>query len=277
MEPPTKTTAFEKVNPSSEYEIAIPSYITTTHMIIIKPAAQDRIKHNSIWYILLCLLFLIFGYIISCSSKIRQILIDMCYIPRRLYRQIFTHSQNIRLLHMHKIEKPVLLDSMTQHSHLSRSFEDNLLVYSSIHECVRQLGSNHLQDYILFLSLTDFEVHSLKLKRLSNVSLCIFYEGNNPHICKTKYHIGSTFQKALLPEYLRHAVLLNYIKQAHMYRLEGLEREADENFLAASREYHRLADELEQQSSTAGGREPQEVLLHDREDMNDPILNMIHL
>jgi hypothetical protein len=57
-----------------------------------------------------------------------------------------------------------------------------------------------------------------------------------------------------------------------MYRLEGLEREADENYLAASHECHRLADELEQQSSTIGGREPEESLSHDGEDMNDRYL-----
>jgi hypothetical protein len=173
------------------------------------------------------------------------------------------------------MEKLVLLDSMKQYSHLSTFFQDNLLVYSSIYDCFHDLASNHLQDYILFLSLTTFEVHSFELGRLSNVSLCIFYEDNDhthPHISKTKYRIRFIFPKACLLEYLRHAVILNYAKQAHIYRVEGLEREADENYLAASRECHRLADELEQQSSTTGGREPEEVLSHDSEDMNDRYL-----
>jgi hypothetical protein len=173
------------------------------------------------------------------------------------------------------MEKLVLLDSMKQYSHLSRLFEDNLLVYSSIYDCFHQLASNHQQDYILFLSLTNFEVHSFELGRLSNVSLCIFYDDNDhshPHLSKTKYHIRFIFPKACLLEYLRHAVILNYAKQAHTYRLEGLEREADEHYLVASRECHRLADELEQQSSTTGGREAEESLSYDWEDMNDRYL-----
>jgi hypothetical protein len=192
-----------------------------------------------------------------------------------LYRLVFTPSQNIHVPLIHKIEKLALLDSMEQDSHLSRLFQDNLLVYSSTYDCFHDLASNHLQDYILFLSLTDFEDHSFELERLSNVSLCIFYDDNDhsrPHLSKTKYHIRFIFPKACLLEYLRHAVILNYAKQAHIYRLEGLEREADEHYLAASHECHKLADELEQQSSTIGGREAEESLSYEREDMDDRYL-----
>ncbi len=275
---PTPTTSTNRdiiaTLPTTDTDI-ITNNLKTSIAIYDKPISQNLIQPIANWFISVYFLLIIFCFIISFWLELRQIIIFICYVPCRLYRLICTHSQNINLPLIHKMEKLVLLDSMKQYSHLSTLFQNNLLVYSSIYDCFHQLASNHLQDYILFLSLTTFEVHSFELGRLSNVSLCIFYEDNDhshPHLSKTKYHIRFIFPKACLLEYLRHAVILNYAKQAHMYRLEGLEREADENYLAASHECHRLADELEQQSSTIGGREPEESLSHDGEDMNDRYL-----
>ncbi|CAF4003056.1 unnamed protein product [Adineta steineri] len=147
------------------------------------------------------------------------------------------------------------LDPFKQHSHLQTQFQHNqLLVYSSIYDCFHQLTSNRHQQYILFLSLTSFELQSFELERLSNVSLCIFYEDDHqshPHLSKTKYHIRFIFPQACLLEYIRHAIILNYIKQAHQYRVEGLEDEADENYLEASDHCRMLASDLEEQSMTS--------------------------
>ncbi|CAF1493194.1 unnamed protein product, partial [Adineta steineri] len=163
-----------------------------------------------------------------------------------------------------------------QHSYLQTRFQHNVLqVYSSIYDCFYQLTSNHHQQYILFLSLTSFELQSFELERLSNVSLCIFYEDDHQshvHISKTKYHIRFIFPQACLLEYVRHAVILNYIKQAHQYRVEGLENEADENYLEASDQCRMLASDLEEQSGIINGREATDVIVNDREDVSESYL-----
>ncbi|CAF4046115.1 unnamed protein product, partial [Adineta steineri] len=110
-----------------------------------------------------------------------------------------------------------------------------------------------------------------ELERLSNVSLRIFYEDDhqpNLHLSKTKYHIQFIFPQACLLEYVRHAIILNYIKQAHQYRVEGLENEADENYLEASDQCRMLASDLEEQSSIISGREATDVIINDSEDVS---------
>jgi hypothetical protein len=57
-------------------------------------------------------------------------------------------------------------------------------------------------------------------------------------------HIRLIFPEGCLFEHLRHDITLNYTAQAYMYRLQGLEDEADKFFLAASRQCRMLADEL---------------------------------
>ncbi|CAF0752646.1 unnamed protein product [Adineta steineri] len=88
------------------------------------------------------------------------------------------------------------------------------------------------------------------------------------HLSKTKYHIRFIFPQACLLEYVRHAIILNYIKQAHQYRVEGLEDEADENYLEASDQCRMLASDLEEQSSIINGREATDVIVNDREDVS---------
>ncbi len=172
-------------------------------------------------------------------------------------------------------EKIVLLDPMIQHSQLQTLFDGNLFVYTSIFDCFHELSSNRLKDYTLFLPFATFEVHSFELSRLSNVSLCIFYEDNDqphPQISRTRYHIRFLFPKPRLLEHLRHVIILNHTKKAYMYRLQGLEREADENFLAASQQCRLFADDLEQQSSTINGSEPQDSVPYDGENRDDRYL-----
>jgi hypothetical protein len=176
---------------------------------------------------------------------------------------------------IHRIEKIVLLDPTIQHLRLQTLSEGSLLIYTSIDDCFDELASNRLNDYTLFLSLATFEVRSLELSRLSNVSLGIFYEDNDqshPQISKRKYHIRFIFPRASLLDYLRHTIILNYTKQGHMYRLQGLEREADECFLAAREHCCNLADDLEQQSSAIRGREPEESPPNVIETMDDLVL-----
>ncbi|CAF1209457.1 unnamed protein product [Adineta steineri] len=90
----------------------------------------------------------------------------------------------------------------------------------------------------------------------------------NLHLSKTKYHVRFIFPQACLLEYVRHAIILNYIKQAHQYRVEGLENEADENYLEASDQCRMLASDLEEQSSIINGREATDVIVNDSEDVS---------
>ncbi|CAF1520149.1 unnamed protein product, partial [Adineta steineri] len=80
------------------------------------------------------------------------------------------------------------------------------------------------------------------------------------------------FPQACLLEYVRHAIILNYIKQAHQYRVEGLEDEADENYLEASDQCRMLASDLEEQSSIINGREATDVIVNDSEDVSESYL-----
>ncbi|CAF1499999.1 unnamed protein product [Adineta steineri] len=95
---------------------------------------------------------------------------------------------------------------------------------------------------------------------------------SHPHLSKTKYHVRFIFPQACLLEYVRHAIILNYIKQAHQYRVEGLENEADENYLEASDQCRMLASDLEEQSSIINGREATDVIVNDREDVSESYL-----
>ena len=154
-----------------------------------------------------------------------------------------------------------MLDPSTQHLRLHTLFEDNLVVYTSASDCFSALSLNRLDGYILFLSLNTFETHSFELSRLSNVSLGIFYDDNiqvQPQISKTKYNIRFMFPESLLQDYLRHVVTLYYIRQAFIYRREGLEREADESSLAAIEQCRKFIIELEQQAGIIRGTQPEE-------------------
>jgi len=192
-----------------------------------------------------------------------------------LHRLTLTPAANIGLSRRNRSEKIVLLDPIQQHSYLRVVFENNLLVYRSIYDCFHELTSNRHNDYTVFLSRSTFEVHSLELSRLSNVSLGIFYEDSDqshPQISKIKYNIRFLFPKGRLFEHLRHAVILNYAKQAHTYRLQGLDDEADQYFLAASQQCRMLADELERQSTIAPGIETDDSGLHNSENADDLVL-----
>jgi len=164
---------------------------------------------------------------------------------------------------INRSEKVVFLDPMLEYSHLRILLDDNLFVYTSVYDCFREFDSNHRIDYTLFLSFSIFEVHSYELGQLSNVSLGIFHEDNDQlhlQISKSKYHVRFIFPEARLLEHLRHAIMLNYASEGYRYRREGLTRESDECFHAASKQCLMLTNELEQQSSTLFGREAEELM-----------------
>ena len=270
-----------KINGRSIFEIfnsvafSILMSIVTVRALIVDcidtASKRDNIQHYELifdagiqfikqWKILIILL-MIFSLIVSVCVALQLAFICMYNVLYCLYSLLFASAVNREVRFENRHEKIVLLDPLAQYSRLYQTFEDDLILYTTTFDRFREVTSNHLNDYALFLSFATFQDQLSRWNRLWNVSLCIFHEDNErPHPqIHIDYRIRFIFSSDCLEEYLRHVVALNCAKEARIYRRQGFEREADENFLAASRQYRILTDYLEQQSGTRNGREPEEL------------------